>query len=85
MREAMLTVPKHCLRAYIVCPVTLHSYSPLKTTNRLKELIQDCFIRKKGQSRYKYIYLALLRDYSYFVNKSTLILPKSSQQTLHFG
>jgi hypothetical protein len=36
MREAMLTVPKLFLRAYIVCPVTLHNYSLPKTTRQVK-------------------------------------------------
>jgi len=47
MGEAILTVPKHCLRAYIVCPVTLHSYSPLKTTRQVKAVNSILFHKKE--------------------------------------
>jgi hypothetical protein len=68
MREAMLTVPELCLRAYIVCPVRLHNYSPLKTTKQVKGVNS----RKNGQSGYKYIYLALGRKNLILLKKNTL-------------
>jgi len=56
---------------------TLHTTIPhCKQKDRLRELVQLSFIKKNGQRRYKYIVLG--RDRSYFVNKTTLILPKSS-------
>jgi hypothetical protein len=47
-----------------------------KLKDKLRKLIQLCFIKKNGQRRYKYLVLG--RDRSYFVKKTTLILPKSS-------
>ena len=49
-----------------------------KLKDRLRELVQLCFIKKNGQRRYKFLVLG--RDRSYFVRrkKNTLILPKSS-------
>ena len=47
----------------------LHNYSHSKQKDRLRELIQLCFIKKNGQRRYKYLVLG--RDRSYFV-KNTL-------------
>ena len=50
-----------------------------KLKDRLRELVQLCFIKKNGQRRYKFLVLG--RDRSYFVKKNkknTLILPKSS-------
>ena len=44
--------------------------------DKLRELVQLCFIEKNGQRRYKYIVRG--RDRSYFVKKKTLILPKDS-------
>ena len=49
-----------------------------KLTNRLRELVQLCFIKKNGQLRYKY-----RRDISYFVkqikkNQTTRIQSKNS-------
>ena len=58
---------------------TLYTTIPhSKLKDRLKELIQLCFIKKtNGQRRYKYLVLG--RDRSYFAKKVTsLILPKSS-------
>jgi len=49
-------------------------YSKLK--DRLRELIQLCFIKKNVQRRYKYLVLG--RDRPYFVNRTILILPKCS-------
>ena len=50
-------------------------YSTLK--NRLRELVQLCFIKKNGQRRYKDLVLG--RDRSDLIlKKNTLILPKSS-------
>jgi hypothetical protein len=44
---------------------TLYTTIPYpKLTNRLRELVQLCFIKKNGQLRYKY-----RRDISYFVKK----------------
>ena len=54
---------------------TLYTTIPhLKLTDR--ELVQLSFMKKISQRRYKY--LVLERDRSYFVNKTTMILPKSS-------
>jgi hypothetical protein len=47
MREAMLTVPKLFLRAYIVCPVTLHNYSLPKTTRQVKGVNSILFHKKE--------------------------------------
>jgi hypothetical protein len=56
---------------------TLYTIIPhSKLKDRLRELIQLCFIEKNGQRRYKYLMLG--RDRSFFVKKTTLILPKSS-------
>jgi hypothetical protein len=44
---------------------TTISHSKLK--DRLRDLVQLCFIKKNGQRRYKY--LVLRRDRSYFVKK----------------
>jgi hypothetical protein len=44
----------------------------------LRELVQLCFIKKKGQRRYKYLVLG--RDRSYFVKKS-----KHSDSTKKFS
>ena len=43
-------------------------HSELK--DKLRELVQLCFIKKNGQRRYKYIVLG--RDKSYFIKKKTL-------------
>jgi len=51
------------------------SISHSKLKDRLKELVQLCFIKKNGQRRYKYLVLG--RDRSYF-EKKTLILSKCS-------
>ena len=51
--------------------------SHCKLKDRLKELVQLCFIKTNGQRRYKYPVLG--RDRSYFGKiKTTLILRKSS-------
>jgi len=57
---------------------TLYTTIPhSKLQDRLRELVQRCFIKRNGQRRYKYIVLG--RDRSYLVKKkSTVILPKSS-------
>ena len=52
---------------------TTISHSKLK--DRLRELVQLCYIKKNGQRRYKY--LVLVRDRSYFVKKAP-IPPKCS-------
>jgi hypothetical protein len=41
-----------------------------KLKDKLRELVQLCFIKKNGQRRYKYIVLG--RDKSYFIKKKTL-------------
>ena len=46
---------------YTLCTTIPHS----KLKDKLRELVQLCFIKKNGQRRYKY--LALGRDKSYFV------------------
>ena len=46
---------------YTLCTTIPHS----KLKDKLRELVQLCFIKKNGQRRYKY--LALGRDRSYFV------------------
>jgi hypothetical protein len=43
----MLTVPKHCLRVYIACPVTLHNYSLPKTTKQVKGVNSRLFHKKE--------------------------------------
>ena len=50
---------------------TLYTIIPhAKLKDRLRELVQLCFIKKKnGLRRYKYLVLG--RDRSYFVNKNT--------------
>ena len=56
---------------------TLYTTIPHSMLNdRLRNLIQLYFIKKNGQRRYKYIVLG--RDLSYFVKKTTLILPTNS-------
>ena len=46
-----------------------------KLKDKLRELVQPCFIKKNVQRRYKYLVQG--RDRSYFVKKKhTLILPK---------
>jgi len=47
-----------------------------KLKDKLRELVQLCFIKRNGQRRYKYLMLG--RDRSYFIKKTTLILSKSS-------
>jgi hypothetical protein len=47
MGEAMPTIPKLCLRAYIVCPVTLHKYSLPKTTRQVKGVNLMLFHKKE--------------------------------------
>ena len=47
---------------------TIRRHSKLK--DKLRELVQLCFIKKKAQRRYKYLVLG--RDRSYFVKKTTL-------------
>jgi hypothetical protein len=47
-------------------PYTTIPHSKLK--DRLRELVQLCFIKKNGQRRYKYLVLG--RDRSYFVKKN---------------
>ena len=47
MREAMLTIPILCLRAYIVCPVTLHNYSLPMTTRQVKGVNLILFHKKE--------------------------------------
>ena len=48
---------------------TLYATIPhSKLKDRLKELVQLCFIKKNGQCRYKYLVLG--RDSSYFVQKN---------------
>ena len=42
-----------------------------KLKDRLRELVQLCFIKKNGQRRYKYLVLG--RDRSYFVKKITTL------------
>jgi hypothetical protein len=47
---------------------TLYTTIPhSKLKDKLRELVQLCFIKKKGQRRYKYLVLG--RDRSYFVKK----------------
>jgi hypothetical protein len=54
---------------------TLYTTIPhSKLKDKLRELLQLCFIQKNGQRRYKYLVLG--RDRCYFVKKNTLILPK---------
>ena len=43
----------------------------LMLKDKLRELVQLCFIKKNDQRRYKYLVLG--RDRSYFVKKTTLI------------
>ena len=47
---------------------TIRRHSKLK--DKLRELVQLCFIKKNGQRRYKYLVLG--RDRSYFVKQTTL-------------
>ena len=47
-----------------------------KLKDKLRELVQLCFIKRNGQRRCKYLMLG--RDRSYFIKKTTLILSKSS-------
>ena len=47
-----------------------------KLKDNLKELVQLCYIKRRGQRRYKYLVLGI--DRSYFVTNITLILPKHS-------
>ena len=55
---------------------TLYTIIP-HSKDKLREVLQLCFIKKNGERRYKYIVLE--RDRSYFVKKkTTLIPPKSS-------
>jgi hypothetical protein len=54
-------------------------YTPIphsQLKNKLRELVQLCFIKMNGQRRYKYLVIG--RDRSDIVNKNTLILPKCS-------
>ena len=54
---------------------TLYTTIPhSKLKDKLRELLQLCFIQKNGQRRYKYLVLG--KDRCYFVKKNTLILPK---------
>ena len=58
---------------------TLYTAIPhSKLKERLRELIQLCFIKRNGQCRYKY--LVLVRDRSYFVKKT-----KHSDSTKKFS
>jgi hypothetical protein len=50
-----------------------------KLKDRLRELVQLCFIKKNGQRRYKYLVLG--RDRSWFVKKKT----KQSDSTKKFS
>jgi hypothetical protein len=50
-----------------------------KLKDRLRELIQLCFIEKNGQRRYKYIVLG--RDRSYFVKKQNTLTTKQFSET----
>jgi len=55
---------------------TLYTSIPhFKLKDRLRELVQLCFIKRNGLRRYKYLVLG--RDRSYF-EKKTLILSKCS-------
>ena len=47
-----------------------------KLKDKLRELVQLCFIKRNGQRRCQYLMLG--RDRSYFIKKTTLILSKSS-------
>ena len=50
--------------------------------DRLKELVQLCYLKTDGQRRYKYLVFG--QDKSYFVKKKpTLILPKSSLKLIY--
>ena len=50
---------------------TLYTVIPRsKLKDRIRELVQLCFIKNNGQRRYKYLLLG--RDRSYFVKKKTL-------------
>ena len=50
---------------------TLYTCIPhSKLKDRLRELVQLCFIKRNGQQR-RYTYLVLGRDISYFVKKNT--------------
>jgi len=58
---------------------TLYTSIPhSKLKNRLRELVQLCFIKKNGQRRYKDLVLGRDRSYIILKKKPTLILPKSS-------
>jgi hypothetical protein len=50
-----------------------------KLKDRLRELVQQCFIKKNGQRRYKYLVLG--RDRSWFAKKK----PKQSDSTKKFS
>jgi hypothetical protein len=57
---------------------TLYTTIPLsKLKDRLRELVQLCFIKKNGQRRYKYLVLG--RDRSYFVKKHSDSTKKFSE------
>ena len=61
---------------------TLYTTIPhSKLRDKLRELVQLCFIKKNGQRRYKYLVLG--RNRSYFVKKNTLILPKKFSKNLY--
>ena len=50
---------------------TLYTTIPhSKLNDRLRKLVQLCFIKKNGQRKYKYLVLG--RDIFYFVNKALL-------------
>ena len=53
-----------------------------KLKDRLRELIQLCFIKKNVQRRYKYLVLG--RDRPYVVNRTILILPKCSLKLISY-
>ena len=55
----------------------LFLFLTLMLKDKLRELVQLCFIKKNDQRRYKYLVLG--RNRSYFVNKNTLFLPEFSE------
>ena len=57
---------------------TTISHSKLK--DRLRELVQMCFIKKNGQRRYKYLVLG--RDRSYFVKYHSDSIKKFSESNI---
>ena len=59
----------------------LFLFLTLMLKDKLRELVQLCFIKKNDQRRYKYLVLG--RNRSYFVNKNTLFLPEFSETDIN--